>query len=88
LDASEDTGSVAGVGAAGDWSDGPARAKAADGPAERVELLTGRSLDNCKEILDFPMEAAVLSPALMNGKCQVIRSILTAIMRVGLDPRV
>jgi hypothetical protein len=52
---------------------------------ERVEVLTGRSLDNCKDILDFPLEAAVLSPTLMAGKCQVIRAILTAITRVGLE---
>jgi hypothetical protein len=54
-------------------------------PAERVELLTGRSLDNCKEILDFPIEAAIVSPALMTGKVSVIRSILTAITRVGIE---
>jgi hypothetical protein len=53
--------------------------------AERVELLTGRSLDNCKDILDFPLEAAVISPTLMNGKIGVIRAILTAITRVGLE---
>jgi hypothetical protein len=53
--------------------------------AQRVELLTGRSLDNCKDILDFPMEAAVLSPTLMTGKIGVIWAILTAITRVGLE---
>jgi hypothetical protein len=52
--------------------------------AQRVELLTGKSPDNCKEILDFPIEAAIISPALMNGKTSVIRSIRTAITRVGI----
>jgi hypothetical protein len=52
---------------------------------QRVECLTGRSLDNCKDILDFPIEAALESPTLMNGKVGVIRAILTVITKVGLD---
>ena len=53
--------------------------------ARRIEVLTGRSLDNCKEILDFPMEAAAISPTVMSGKTTVIRAILSAVTRVGLQ---
>lgn len=55
--------------------------------SQRISTLTGRSLDNCKDILDYPMEAAILSPNLMTGKCQVIRAILTCVTRVGLESR-
>lgn len=53
----------------------------------RVEALTGQSLDNCRAILDMPMEMAVTSPNVMSGKVQVIRALLNAVTRVGLESR-
>jgi hypothetical protein len=52
---------------------------------ERVECATGRSLDNCLDILDLPLELAVRSPTVMSGKCQVIRAVLQVVTRVGLE---
>ena len=53
--------------------------------AERVEELTGHSLDNCRAILDLPLEMAVMSPTVMTGKTQIIRAILNAVTRVGME---
>jgi hypothetical protein len=50
---------------------------------EQIETMTGRSLDNCINILDLPMELAVQSPTVMTGKCQVIRAVLQAIVASG-----
>jgi hypothetical protein len=55
--------------------------------AERVEYLTGSSLDNCKDILDLPLEAAIRSPTVMNGKVQVIRALLGTLTKIGLESR-
>jgi hypothetical protein len=52
---------------------------------ERIECATGRTLDNCIDILDMPMEMAVRSPTVMSGKVQVIRAILTVVSKVGLE---
>jgi hypothetical protein len=52
---------------------------------ERIECATGRSLDNCIDILDLPLELAVRSPTVMQGKCQVIRAVLQVVTRVGLE---
>lgn len=52
---------------------------------ERVEELTGHSLDNCRAILDLPLEMAVMSPTVMTGKVQVVRAILTAVTKVGIE---
>jgi hypothetical protein len=50
---------------------------------ERVEACIGRSLDECMDILDLPMELAVSSPCVMNGKVGVIRAILTCVKDFG-----
>ena len=54
-------------------------------PAEKVEELTGHSLDNCRDILDLPLEMAVRSPNVMHGKVQIIRAILSAVTKVGIE---
>ena len=50
---------------------------------EKIETMTGRTLDNCINILDLPMELAVQSPTVMTGKSQVIRAVLQAIVASG-----
>jgi hypothetical protein len=52
---------------------------------DRVEACTGRSLDECMDILDLPMELAVTSPCVMNGKVGVIRAVLTCVTKIGLE---
>jgi hypothetical protein len=50
---------------------------------ERIETMTGRSLDNCINILDLPMELAVQSPTVMNGKVGVIRAVFQVLVESG-----
>jgi hypothetical protein len=52
---------------------------------ERIEAMTGRSLDECMNILELPLEAAVRSPNVMQGKVGVIRAVLGMVARVGLE---
>ena len=54
-------------------------------PAEKIEALTGHSLDNCREILDLPIALALESPTVMTGKTQIVRAILQAVTRVGIE---
>jgi hypothetical protein len=53
--------------------------------SQRIEELTGHSLDNCRDILDSPIEVAVKSPTVRNGKVGSIRAILQVVARVGLE---
>ena len=53
--------------------------------SQRIEELTGHSLDNCRDILDLPIEVAVKSPTVMNGKVGIIRAILQLVARVGIE---
>ena len=39
------------------------------------------------EVLDLPMTLAVTSPCVMNGKVGVIRAILTAVTKVGIESK-
>jgi hypothetical protein len=53
--------------------------------AAQVEHLAGLTLDDCLRILELPMELAVESTCVMNGKVQVIRVLMHAISKVGLE---
>ena len=53
--------------------------------SQRIEELTGHSLENCRDILDLPIEVAIKSPSVMNGKVGIIRAILQVVARVGIE---
>lgn len=53
-------------------------------PAQRVEQLLGMSLDDCYELLQWPLVEAARNPSVMSAKIQVIRAILNATVKMGL----
>jgi hypothetical protein len=52
---------------------------------ERLISLSQRSLDECKEILDAPIDLVAPHPALLGGKVQVIRAILMTCTKLGVE---
>jgi hypothetical protein len=55
--------------------------------AQRLELMLGRSLDDCMAVLDYPIETALArrDAVVLSIKCQIIRAVLHTCTKLGIE---
>jgi hypothetical protein len=55
--------------------------------AQRLELMLGRSLDDCWAVLEHPIEEALerRDAVVLSIKCQIIRAVLHTCTKLGIE---